>query len=301
MSIHINAKVGEIAESILLPGDPLRAKFIAENFLEDVILYNEVRGMLGYTGYYKGKRISVQGTGMGLPSISIYLHELMRDYGVQKLMRIGTCGSINENVKLKDVVLGQASSTDNAMNLLRFDGKSYAPIADFELLKQAYDVAIAKNMQVKVGNVLASDTFYDDDYEKDLEKNLDFLDGLDSDLLLGFYYFFDYEDMLKEKFKNHHEFEDYDEVIMKSKILITSSPQAVLENLASRGRPIYVQREDYTKDFRELFTTLNIPIVDNYDKKLLLEILETIESHNYCQLEKNSDKLKFFLKDKLSL
>ncbi len=167
MSIHINAKVGEIAESILLPGDPLRAKFIAENFLEDVILYNEVRGMLGYTGYYKGKRISVQGTGMGLPSISIYLHELMRDYGVQKLMRIGTCGSINENVKLKDVVLGQASSTDNAMNLLRFDGKSYAPIADFELLKQAYDVAIAKNMQVKVGNVLASDTFYDDDYEKD--------------------------------------------------------------------------------------------------------------------------------------
>ena len=167
MSIHINAKVGEIAESILLPGDPLRAKFIAENFLEDVILYNEVRGMLGYTGYYKGKRISVQGTGMGLPSISIYLHELMRDYGVQKLMRIGTCGSINENVKLKDVVLGQASSTDNAMNLLRFDGKSYAPIADFELLKQAYDVAVAKNMQVKVGNVLASDTFYDDDYEKD--------------------------------------------------------------------------------------------------------------------------------------
>ena len=167
MSIHINAKVGEIAESILLPGDPLRAKYIAENFLEDVILYNEVRGMLGYTGYYKGKRISVQGTGMGLPSISIYLHELMRDYGVQKLMRVGTCGSIHENVKLKDVVLGQASSTDNAMNLLRFDGKSYAPIADFGLLKQAYEVAIAKNMEVKVGNILASDTFYDDDYEKD--------------------------------------------------------------------------------------------------------------------------------------
>ncbi|MCD6433969.1 MAG: hypothetical protein J7L21_07990, partial [Sulfurimonas sp.] len=115
--------------------------------------------------------------------------------------------------------------------------------------------------------------FGDDDYEKDLEKNLDFLDGLNPDLQLGFYYFFDYEDMLKEKFKNHHEFEDYDEVIMKSKVLITSSPQAVLENLASGGRPIYVQREDYTKDFRELFTTLNIPMVDNYDKKLLLEIL----------------------------
>jgi len=167
MSIHINAKPGEIAESILLPGDPLRAKFIAENFLEDAKLYNEVRGMLGYTGYYKGKRVSVQGTGMGLPSISIYLNELMRDYGVQKLMRIGTCGSINENVNLKDVVLGQASSTDNAMNILRFDGKSYAPIADFELLKNAYDFAQSQNMNVKVGNILASDTFYDDDYEKD--------------------------------------------------------------------------------------------------------------------------------------
>ena len=164
MSIHINAKPGEIAESILLPGDPLRAKFIAKNFLEDAKLYNDIRGMLGYTGYYKGKRISVQGTGMGLPSISIYLHELMRDYGVQKLMRIGTCGTINKNVNLKDVVLGQASSTDNAMNLLRFDGKSFAPIADFELLKAAYDYAQSQNMKVKVGNILASDTFYDDDY-----------------------------------------------------------------------------------------------------------------------------------------
>jgi len=167
MSIHINAKPGDIAESVLLPGDPLRAKFIAENFLEDVKLYNEVRGMLGYTGFYKGKRVSVQGTGMGLPSISIYLHELMRDFGVQKLMRIGTCGTINENVNLKDVVLGQASSTDSSMNLLRFDGKSFAPIADFELLKDAYDFAEANNMNVKVGNILASDTFYDDDYVKD--------------------------------------------------------------------------------------------------------------------------------------
>jgi purine-nucleoside phosphorylase len=164
MSIHINAKPGAIAESVLLPGDPLRAKFIAETFLEDAVLYNEVRGMLGYTGFYKGKRVSVQGTGMGLPSISIYLNELMRDYGVQKLMRIGTCGTINEDVHLKDVVLGQASSTDNAMNLLRFDGKSFAPIADFELLKDAYDYAKVNNMSVKVGNILASDTFYDDDY-----------------------------------------------------------------------------------------------------------------------------------------
>ncbi len=167
MSIHIEAKPGEIAESILLPGDPLRAKFIAENYLTDAKLYNNVRGMLGYTGYYKGKRVSVQGTGMGLPSISIYLHELMRDYGVQKLMRIGTCGTINPQVNLKDVVLGQASSTDNAMNLIRFDGMSFAPIADFELLQAAYEVAKTKNLNVKVGNVLASDTFYNDSYIQD--------------------------------------------------------------------------------------------------------------------------------------
>lgn len=167
MSVHINAKPGEIAESILLPGDPLRAKYIAENFLEDAKLYNDVRGMLGYTGYYKGKRVSVQGTGMGLPSISIYLNELMQDYGVQKLMRIGTCGSIHPDVKLKDVILGQASSTDNAMNVHRFDGMSFAPIADFDLLKQAYEVAIDKKMEVRVGNILASDTFYNDDYTSD--------------------------------------------------------------------------------------------------------------------------------------
>lgn len=167
MSVHINAKPGEIAESILLPGDPLRAKFIAENFLEDARLYNEVRGMLGYTGFYKGKRVSVQGTGMGLPSISIYLNELMQEYGVQKLMRIGTCGSIHPDVKLKDVILGQASSTDNAMNQIRFNGMNFAPIADFELLKDAYDKAKEKEMNVRVGNILASDTFYNDDYEKD--------------------------------------------------------------------------------------------------------------------------------------
>lgn len=175
MSIHINAKPGEIAESILLPGDPLRAKFIAENFLEDAVLYNEVRGMLGYTGFYKGKRISVQGTGMGLPSISIYLNELMQEYGVQKLMRIGTCGSIHPDVHLRDVILAQASSTDNAMNTYRFGGMHFAPIADFDLLKNAFDYAQSKDLEVKVGNILASDTFYNDDYGQDpYEKWRDF-------------------------------------------------------------------------------------------------------------------------------
>ena len=116
MSIHINAKQGEIAEIVLLPGDPLRAKYIAETFLEDVTQYNEVRNMFGYTGTYKGKRISVQGTGMGVPSISIYATELMQEYGVQKLIRVGTCGAIQKDVKVRDVILAQSATTDSKMN-----------------------------------------------------------------------------------------------------------------------------------------------------------------------------------------
>ena len=143
--------------------------------------------------------------------------------------------------------------------------------------------------------------FGDDDYEKDLEKHLDFVDDLDLDLQLGFYYFLDYEDMLKQKFPNYHEFEEYDEVIKTTNILITPSPQAVLENLAAGGNPIYIQREDYTEDFREIFEKLNIPIVDNYNKKQLLEILDSIESRNYSQIGRNSDKLVKFIKDSLNL
>src|SRR3954447_8354746 len=131
MSIHINAKQGEIAEIVLLPGDPLRAKYIAETFLEDVVQYNEVRNILGYTGTYKGKRVSVQGTGMGVPSISIYATELMQEYGVQKLIRVGTCGAIQKDVKVRDVIIAQTSSTDSNMNKLLFDGIDFAPTADF--------------------------------------------------------------------------------------------------------------------------------------------------------------------------
>lgn len=163
MSIHINAKQGEIAETVLLPGDPLRAKFIADTFLDNAKQYNDVRGMLGFTGTYKGKRISVQGTGMGVPSISIYVNELMSEYGVQRLMRIGSCGSIRPDIQLRDVVLGQAASTDSAINTLRFGGMSYAPIADFALLHQAYTYAHAQGKAVKVGNILSSDTFYNDE------------------------------------------------------------------------------------------------------------------------------------------
>jgi purine-nucleoside phosphorylase len=162
MSIHIAAKQGEIAEAILLPGDPLRAKFIAENFLENPKLYTDVRNMLGFTGTYKGKPVSVQGTGMGTPSISIYVHELFRDYGVKRAIRIGTAGAIQPFIKLRDLVLAMASSTDSGVNKQRFKGWAYAPTASWKLLKTAYDAAKAKGIEPAVGNVASSDLFYTD-------------------------------------------------------------------------------------------------------------------------------------------
>ncbi|MBM7703161.1 purine-nucleoside phosphorylase [Metabacillus iocasae] len=168
MSVHIGAKKGEIAETILLPGDPLRAKYIAETFLEDVTCYNEVRGMLGFTGTYKGKRVSVQGTGMGVPSIAIYVNELMNEYGVQNLIRVGTCGAIQKDVKVRDVILAMSSSTDSNMNRVKFGAIDYAPTADFDLLKRAYDAGVEKGLQLKVGNVFTADQFYNDDSQ--LEK-----------------------------------------------------------------------------------------------------------------------------------
>jgi purine-nucleoside phosphorylase len=163
MSIHIAAKQGEIAETILLPGDPLRAKHVAETFLENVICYNEVRGMLGYTGFYNGKRVSVQGTGMGIPSISIYVNELIREYGVKNLVRIGTAGSLQQEVNVKDIVMALAASTNSAVNWNKFHGADFAPAANFELLLKAYQKAQELNIAVKTGNILSSDEFYDDD------------------------------------------------------------------------------------------------------------------------------------------
>lgn len=163
MSVHIGAKEGQIASTVLLPGDPLRAKFIAETFLENPVCYNEVRGMYGFTGTYKGKKISVQGTGMGAPSISIYANELIESYGAKKLVRVGTCGSIQEDVKVRDVVLAMGSATNSGINKMRFKGMDFSPIASFDLLRKAYDIAISKGIDVKVGNVLTSDLFYNDD------------------------------------------------------------------------------------------------------------------------------------------
>lgn len=158
---HIMASEGDIAETVLLPGDPMRAKFIAENYLENAKCYNRVRGMFGFTGTYKGKRISIQGTGMGMPSHSIYVDELINVYKAKKLIRIGSAGSISNDVNLRDIVIAEAASTNSGINTRRFKGMNYAPCANFELLYDAYNKAKEKNINVKVGNILSSDLFYD--------------------------------------------------------------------------------------------------------------------------------------------
>ena len=163
MSVHIAAKNGEIADTVLLPGDPKRAKWIAENFLENAVCYTDIRGMLGFTGTYKGKRISVQGTGMGIPSMSIYMTELMKDYGVKTLIRVGSAGSYQEDVKIRDIVVALSTSTDSNINNRRFKGASFAPTVNFDLLSKVLKTAEEKNIKIKAGNILTSDEFYNDD------------------------------------------------------------------------------------------------------------------------------------------
>jgi purine-nucleoside phosphorylase len=163
LSIHIGAKQGQIAPTVLLPGDPLRAKFIAETMLEDVICYNQVRGMLGYTGHHGDKRVSVQGSGMGMPSLSIYIHELVNEYQVTTLIRVGTCGAFQPDLNIGDIVLPMTSSTNSQINRLRFGGMDYAPAANFDLLLKAYEAAKALGARVHVGGMFSSDSFYNDD------------------------------------------------------------------------------------------------------------------------------------------
>ena len=165
MSIHIGAKQGQIAPTVLLPGDPLRAKHIAETMLEDVFCYNEVRGMLGFTGRYGDKSVSVMGSGMGIPTLSIYVHELVTEYHVKTLIRVGTCGALQPHLKVGDIVLPMAASTDSHINKLRFEGMDYAPTASFPLLLKAYEVAKEIGARVHVGGMFASDAFYNDDPE----------------------------------------------------------------------------------------------------------------------------------------
>lgn len=163
MSLHINisANKGDIAESVLMPGDPLRAKYIAEHFLENARCHNEIRGMLGYTGTYKGVPVSVQGSGMGMPSMGIYSWELMTEYGVQNIIRIGTTGSFREDVKLKDIVVGMTASTDsNYIHNFNVPG-NYAPCASYELLLKLQASATELNLPLKVGNIVSCDVFYE--------------------------------------------------------------------------------------------------------------------------------------------
>ncbi len=162
---HISAEKGDFAPSILLPGDPLRAQHIAENFLDDAKLVNEVRNMLGYTGTYEGIPVSVMGTGMGIPSASIYATELITEYGVERLIRVGSCGGILPSVELRDVVLAIGACTDSGVNRVRYGGYDFSATADFALLRAAADAAEARGIAVKVGNVHSADLFYNPDPE----------------------------------------------------------------------------------------------------------------------------------------
>lgn len=171
MSIHISAEKTMISDKVLLPGDPLRAKHIAEKFLEKPILYNETRGMFGYTGLWKGERVSVQGTGMGMPSFSIYANELIDYYGCKTLIRVGTCGTNSPHLNIRDVFIAQAANTDSAMNLDRFGlNFHYAPIPSFRLMKIAYEEALKRKIKVTVGPCFSSDKFYDERHQEKMER-----------------------------------------------------------------------------------------------------------------------------------
>ncbi len=157
---HLQAQAGDYAETILMPGDPLRAQMIAQRFLSEVRQVNTIRNMWGYTGYYRGQRISVQAHGMGIPSISIYAHELISHYGAKKLIRLGSCGAIQAHLQLRDVVVAMGASTDSKVNRSRFLDHDFAALADFNLLKQALSSAADLNLPLHVGNVFSADLFY---------------------------------------------------------------------------------------------------------------------------------------------
>ncbi|MGP6088174.1 purine-nucleoside phosphorylase [Antarctobacter jejuensis] len=162
MSIHIGAKPGEIAETVLMPGDPRRAEWAARQFLKDATCVNEVRGMLGFTGTWNGHRVSIQGSGMGMPSLSIYANELMRDYGAKTLIRIGSCGAMQETIALRDIVIAMTATTMSTPSRGFFREMNYAPCADFGLLEAAVSAARGKGISPHVGGIYSSDVFYDE-------------------------------------------------------------------------------------------------------------------------------------------
>jgi purine-nucleoside phosphorylase len=170
MTPHISAKPGDIAETVLLPGDPYRARWAAQTFLRDAVCINEVRGMLGYTGTWNGHRVTIHGSGMGMPSLSIYANELIREYGAQTLIRIGSCGGMQSHVKVRDVILAMTASTLSTPSRGIFRELNFAPCADFGLLRAAADVAAARGTPTHVGGIYSSDVFYDE--RPDLNEQL---------------------------------------------------------------------------------------------------------------------------------
>lgn len=162
---HISAQPGDFAETVLMPGDPLRAKMIADTYLSDVQQVNGVRNMLGFTGSFNGPRISVMGSGMGIPSLSIYAHELFSQYGVQRIVRVGSCGSVQPGVRVRDLVIAMGASTDSAVNRKRLSGFDFAALADYRLLERVVRRADAKGQAVHVGNVFSADLFYEPEPE----------------------------------------------------------------------------------------------------------------------------------------
>ena len=219
------------------------------------------------------------------------------DFGIEKAVGLDVVRNIPQIANNGDRLI---FDSDEANMLMLEDMKEY--FSTFIPIKNETIAVSDKFLQ----NTLTKDIelsyfFGDDDYEKDLEKNFAFIEGLELHLQLGFYYFLDYEEMLEKKFPQNFAFEEYDEMIMRSKVLITCSPQAVLDSLASGARPIYVQREDYTKEFTILFKSLNIPIVEKYDRKSLDVILKTISDRNYVKITHNDNKIVDFIKENLTL
>ncbi|WP_110668978.1 purine-nucleoside phosphorylase [Salinicola halophilus] len=162
---HIEAHEGDFADTVLMPGDPLRAEFIAETFLDDVVCVNRVRNMLGFTGTYRGRRISVMGSGMGIPSLSIYAKELITEYGVKRLVRVGSCGAVRDDVAVNDIVIGMGACTDSRVNRTRFNGHDFAAIADFGLTRHTVDAAAERGTPTKIGNLFSADLFYTPDVD----------------------------------------------------------------------------------------------------------------------------------------
>jgi len=221
--------------------------------------------------------------------------QIARDFGVEKSVGIDVVRNIPQIAFHGDKLV---FDSDEANPIMLDDMQKF--FSTFIHVENSEAIVDEKYFEVKEKTIKISYFFGDDDYEKDLAKNIDFVKDLEPDLLLGFYYFLDYEDELKNEFKQHHEFEDYDEVIQKSQILITASPQAVLENLASGGKPIYMQREDYIEDFNPLFESLNIPIIKNYEKAKLIDIISNINTRKYSKLQNNCNKLVQMIKENLN-